>query len=158
MPLLALLSILVAQAFGSLPIDGIPCQASEGAVLHIHAQLQLYERGKSVTVPEGVGISQLQGCLYWLHTHTSDGFIHIESPVQKSFTLGEFFDIWGQDLSWTKAASVRAPRGKRLAIWVDGRPWHGRDPNAIVLKDQETIVIQSGPPFAQPLKPDWSKL
>ncbi len=36
------------------------------------------------------------GCFYWLHTHTEDGIIHIESPVQRTFTLGHFFAIWGR--------------------------------------------------------------
>ena len=26
------------------------------------------------------------------------GYIHIESPVIRAFTLGQFFDIWDQDL------------------------------------------------------------
>jgi hypothetical protein len=158
MPILAFLAILVAQAFGSLPIDGIQCQSAEGAVEHIHAQLQLYDRGRRAQVPQGIGISQMAGCLYWVHTHTADGYIHIESPVLRQFTLGQFFDIWGQDLSSTKAASISAPAGSKLAIWVNGSRWNGKDPRSIVLRDQETIVIQSGPPYAKPATPDWSKL
>jgi hypothetical protein len=150
---------LLAQSFfGTLPIDGIRCDREEGAVEHIHANLQLYDRGRAVAVPAGIGIPQGSMCLYWLHTHTGDGFIHIESPVKRSFDLGEFFDIWGPSLSWTNAASLTAPRGKRLTIWVDGKAWHGRDPREIALRDHETIVIQNGPPFAQPARPDWSTL
>jgi len=150
--------VLVAQSFfGTLPIDGIRCDPAEGAVEHIHVNLQLYDHGRSVTVPAGVGIPQGSQCLYWIHTHTPDGFIHIESPVKRTFDLGEFFDIWGPDLSWAKAASLSAPRGRRLSIWVDGTAWHGSDPRAIVFRDHETIVIQNGPPFAKPARPDWSK-
>ena len=150
---------LVAQSyFGGLPIDGVRCDRMEGSVEHIHANLQLYDRGRAVTVPEGVGMPQGGTCLYWIHTHDAGGYIHIEAPVKQPFTLGEFFDVWGPDLSWTQADGVSAPRGKRLSIWVNGVPWHGSDPRAIVLKDHETIVIQSGPPFAKPTTPDWSKL
>lgn len=150
---------LLAQSFfGTLPIDGIRCDREEGAAEHIHVNLQLYDRGRPVPVPAGIGIPQGSACLYWIHTHSGDGFIHIESPVTRPFDLGEFFDIWGPDLSWTKAASLVAPRGHRLTIWVDGKPWHGGDPRAIVLKDHETIVIQNGPPYAKPAHPDWSKL
>jgi hypothetical protein len=156
---MALLTVLlVAQSFfGTLPIDGIRCDREEGAVEHIHVNLQLFDRGRAVVVPAGIGIPQGSDCLYWLHTHSSDGFIHIESPVKRPFDLGEFFDIWGPDLSWTKAASLTAPRGRRLEIWVDGQPWHGNDPRTIALRDRETIVIQNGPPFAPPAHPDWSK-
>ena len=154
-----LTAMLLAQSFfGTLPIDGIRCDPQEGVVEHIHANLQLYDRGRAVVVPANVGIPQSGTCLYWLHTHSADGFIHIESPVKRAFDLGEFFDIWGPDLSWTKAASLAAPHGGRLAIWVDGTAWHGKDPRAIVLHDHQTIVIQNGPPYAKPAHPDWSKL
>jgi hypothetical protein len=151
-------TILIAQSFfGTLPIDGIHCDPVEGAVEHIHVNLQLFDRARSVQVPASIGMPQGGECLYWIHTHTADGFIHIESPVKRSFTLGDFFDIWGPDLSWTRAASVNAPRGKRLSIWVNGAAWHGADPRGIVLHDHETIVIQNGPPFAKPVRADWSK-
>jgi hypothetical protein len=151
-------AVLLAQSFfGGLPIDGIRCDRVEGAVEHVHVSLQLYDRGRAVAVPANVGIPQGAGCLYWIHTHSADGFIHIESPVKRSFDLGEFFDIWGPDLSWTKAASVLAPQGRRLSIWVDSKAWYGGDPRSIKLRDRETIVIQSGPPYATPAHPDWSQ-
>lgn len=154
-----LMAVLLAQSFfGGLPVDGIHCDRQEGAVEHIHVSLQLFDRGRGVAVPANIGIPQGVGCLYWIHTHSGDGFIHIESPVKRSFTLGEFFDIWGPDLSWTTAASVSAPHGHQLAIWVDGKPWHGKSPRTIALHDHQTIVIQSGPPFAKPVHPDWSQL
>jgi hypothetical protein len=158
MHILALLTILVAQAFGTLPIDGIRCDQSEGAVEHIHANLQLYDKGHAVPIPANIGISQTAGCLYWIHTHTGDGYIHIESPVVKKFTLGEFFDLWGSDLSANTASTVQSPDGKTLSIWVNGKKWTGKDPRSIVLADHETIVIQNGPPFAKPVAADWSKL
>lgn len=141
-----------------LPIDGIHCDASEGVVEHIHAHLQIFNRGRAYEIPAGIGIPFNGNCLYWLHTHTPDGIIHIESPTKRPFTLGEFFDIWDANLSWTQAADVTAPRGHRLAIWVDGKRYTGRDPRAIVLHDHQEIVIQNGPPFAKPSHYDWSNL
>lgn len=147
-------TLMLAQSlFGGLPIDGISCERMEGAVEHIHSNLQLFDRGRAVRVPEQIGIEQNVGCLYWLHTHASNGIIHIESPVKRPFTLGQFFDIWGQPLDRTSAASVRG----RLAVWVNGKRYAG-DPRAIVLKDKETIVIQHGPPFATPKRADFSAL
>jgi hypothetical protein len=151
--------VLIAQSFfGTLPIDGIHCDAAEGSVEHVHVQLQLYARGRAVTVPAQIGIPQSGTCLYWLHTHDTAGYIHIESPVRRTFTLGQFFDIWGPDLSWNRAGSVAASHGSHLSVWVNGVAWRGRDPRDIVLRDHETIVIQSGPPFAKPAGADWSKL
>ena len=143
--------------FGGLAIDGIECQGMEGAVEHIHSHLQLFDRGRAVKVPSQIGIPTGGGCLYWVHTHTPDGIIHIESPVMRPFTLGQFFDIWGEPLSRTRAASVRAARGKALRVTVNGKTWNG-DPRNIVLRDREEIVIQSGPPWGKPHGADWSKL
>jgi len=151
--------VIIAQSFfGGLPIDGIHCDREEGAAEHIHAFLALFDRGRRVTVPAGIGIPQGAGCLYWLHTHNTDGFIHIESPVRRSFTLGQFFDIWGPDLSWTQAGPLTAAHGDRLTIWVDGARWRGHDPRDIRLHDHQAIVIQNGPPFAPQPRPNWSSL
>jgi len=152
------MGLLVAQSFfGGAPIDGISCDTMEGAVEHIHSHIVLVDRGRPVAVPAGVGIPSGYGCLYWVHTHTSDGFIHIEAPVKRPFTLGQFFDIWGMYLSTTQAASVQAKRGHRLSVWVNGVPFAG-DPSKIVLRNREAIVIQNGPPFVKPAKVDWGSL
>src|ERR1700761_2624459 len=159
MPILGIVAMLVAQNFyGSLPIDGVDCNPTEGVAEHVHSQLLLYDRGKRLTVPASIGMSETAGCLYWIHTHDSNGYIHIEAPVIKDYTLGQFFDIWGRELSWTHAAGLKAPHGARLSIWIDGKSWHGGDPRSIVLRDHETIVIQNGPPFAKPPAPDWRNL
>jgi hypothetical protein len=46
-------------------------------------------------VPAGIGIKP-PDCIYWLHTHDISGIIHVESPDNRTFTLGQFFDIWGK--------------------------------------------------------------
>ncbi len=151
-------AILIAQSFfGTLPIDKIRCDSMEGAVEHIHAHLQLFDRGHKVSVPAGIGIPSNGSCLYWLHTHTDDGFIHVESPMVATFTLGQFFDIWGMTLSRTQAASLRAARGRHLTITINGKAYTG-DPRRIVLRDREEIVVQNGPPFGKPVPGDWSRV
>ncbi|MDQ2680721.1 MAG: hypothetical protein M3Y21_06850 [Candidatus Eremiobacteraeota bacterium] len=141
--------------FGGSPIDGVHCDAVEGIAEHVHAHLQLFARGRKIAVPAMIGIPNGSGCLYWLHTHQDDGVIHIESPVKRPFTLGQFFDIWGSSLSWTHAAGAQAARSKRLSITIDGHPYRGRDPRTIVLRDRQEIVIQSGPPYGRPEKFDF---
>jgi hypothetical protein len=151
------LPVAAQSMMGGLPIDGIRCDTMEGAVQHIHTHLQIFNRGRSVEVPAQIGIMQISGCLYWLHTHANDGIIHIESPVMRTFTLGQFFDVWDQSLNRTQAASARAPRGHVLRVTVNGRLWKG-NPRAIPLRDHEEIVIQNGPPYGTPHGADWSKL
>jgi hypothetical protein len=93
-------------------IDGVACQAGEQALFHIHAHLTIFVRGAARRVPAGVGIGAPYqvtqtsrgafvtggSCFAWLHTHSADGIIHTESPSNRPYTLGEFFDIWGQQL------------------------------------------------------------
>jgi hypothetical protein len=42
------------------------------------------------TVPGGYG--WIFPSFTWLHTHAADDIIHTESPVNRTYTLGEFFD------------------------------------------------------------------
>ena len=142
---------------GGLPIDGIRCDFGEGAALHIHANLQMYDRGRKKTVPSNIGIPISVGCLYWMHTHSTNGMIHIESPQSQLFTLGQFFDIWAVDLNRSQADGLSAGRGKSLRFLVNGQVWT-RDPKLIPLGNHEVIVIESGPPYAAPQKPDWHML
>ena len=143
--------------FSGLPIDGIHCDTSEGAVEHVHTHLQLFDHGNAVPVPENIGIPMGSGCLYWIHTHANDGMIHIEAPVKQAFTLGQFFDIWGDDLNRTQASGVRASHGKVLRVTVNGKVWAG-NPRNIPLRDHEEIVIQNGPPYTAGHPADWSKM
>jgi hypothetical protein len=136
------------------PIDGIRCDQMEGAVFHIHQHLAIYVRGKPMTVPSDVGRPFLAQCLYWLHTHTPDGIIHVESPIFRTFTLGQFFDVWGQPLSATAVGPVSVRKGT-LRVYVDGARYTG-DPRKIELDQHADVVIEAGPPYAKPSPfTDW---
>ena len=132
-------------------IDGISCDAMEGQRVHIHQHLAILDHGKPVAIPNNVGRPLMRQCLYWIHTHTPDGIIHIESPNTRVFTLGDFFIIWGQTLSTTQIASAKADKGAKLKVWVDGKPYTG-DPRKIPLGEHTDIVVQAGPPFSTPTK------
>jgi hypothetical protein len=138
------------------PIDGIRCEGMEGAVVHIHQYLALYNGYQRVPVPAGIGIHN--DCLYWLHTHTGDGLIHDEVPMRKFFTLGNFFDVWGQPLTWYQAGPLRARRGSKLKITVNGKRFTG-NPRSIELDNHTEIIIKSGPPFiARPPHYNWGNM
>src|SRR3954470_24106645 len=61
------------------PVNGISCDAMEGMKIHIHQHITLLDHGKPVAIPPNVGQPMIRQCLYWVHTHTSDGIIHVES-------------------------------------------------------------------------------
>jgi hypothetical protein len=107
----------------SLAIDGIQCNTMEHADFHIHAHLDLIINGKSFTVPELIGIKPEERCLYWLHTHDDSGIIHIESPVKKEFTLGQFFDIWNKKFDNTHLLNFTTNNKSSvmLSVYVNGK-------------------------------------
>lgn len=130
-------------------VGGISCDAQEGQRIHIHQHLVILDHGKEVGIPPNVGQPAGKRCLYWLHTHTPDGFVHIEAPQDRSFTLGDFFTVWGQPLTKTSAAAAHVAKGESEKVWVNGKPFTG-DPRSIPLTAHADIVIQVGPPFTKP--------
>jgi hypothetical protein len=131
------------------PVDGIRCEQMEGSVLHIHQHVAVLDHGKPVQIPDDVGRPIVGQCFYWIHTHTPDGIVHIEAPSFKTFTLGNFFDVWGEPLSASNVAGAKPKRGERVAVWVDGRAYSG-DPRKIELTQHLDVTIDVGPPYNKP--------
>ncbi len=139
-------------------VDGIHCDRAEGVAFHIHQHLTLLDHGKPVLIPSDVGRPLAAQCFYWLHTHTPDGLIHVESPAIRTFTLGEFFAVWGEPLSAKRAGPLRAAGGTSLRFFVNGERYTG-DPRKIELVQHADIVIEAGPPFPKPAPfTDWNGL
>ena len=147
-----LLASTDGQAQGQ-PVDGISCDTSEQVVYHIHAHLAVYTNGKLRIIPEGIGIVPptqvvqtsagpfvVAGtCFYWLHSHTADGVIHIESPTQRVYPLGNYFDIWNRPLSTMQVG----PAHGQVTAFVDGQPFTG-DPRSVPLSAHSVIQLDVG--------------
>jgi hypothetical protein len=113
--------------------------AEEGQVLHIHAHLDVFVDGRLVAVPPEIGIDVASQRISPLHTHDDSGVIHVESPVVRDFTLGQFFTEWRQPL-------VDNPAGP-LSVYVGGKPYSG-DPRQLVLRAHQEIALAYGTPPA----------
>ncbi len=134
--------------------DGITCAPIEQLAYHIHAHLAVYVNGALRSLPAGIGIpgsTQVPyygglaaaggHCIYWLHTHTNDGVIHIESPIVRVYSLGDFFDEWHQPLSSTQVAGAKGP----VTAIVNGKIWT-RSPRTIPLLPHLDIQLDVGSP------------
>ncbi len=138
-------------------VDGIQCAPIEQLAYHIHAHLQVFVDGQPRALPAAIGLlgpvaqqTQVglfygaQRCYYWLHTHATDGVIHIESPTARIYSLGDFFDEWNQPLS---AGQVGPATGK-VTAFVNGKRWTA-DPRSIPLAAHNVIQLDVGSPVAR---------
>jgi hypothetical protein len=115
---------------------------SEQLAFHIHQHLDLYVNGNHVQVPQNIGIIGGTG-LAFIHTHDTSGVIHVESPVVKTYTLGNFFDVWGVLLTNDQLGAYQNQGNEKLRVFVDGKPVTG-DPRNVPLKNFEEIVVAYG--------------
>ncbi|GCE07108.1 hypothetical protein [Dictyobacter aurantiacus] len=130
------------------PLNGISCDTQEQLAYHIHAHLSIYIDGKPVAVPQGIGIASDQSCIYWLHSHDTSGVIHIESPTQKNYTLGQFTQLWSQRFS-NLQYPYQLDKGDGWQVYVDGKPYSG-DFHNVVLKAHTLVTLAYNSPNAKP--------
>jgi hypothetical protein len=157
-PAAAPLAGTTAGATGA-KVDGIGCQTTEQTIFHIHAHLTIFVSGSARQVPPAIGIPAAQAqhtprgtfinggsCLYWLHTHAADGIIHIESPVHRTYTLGQFFDEWGQPLGPDQVG----PATGHVTALYNGQVYQG-NPRDIPLNAHAQIQLEVGTPVIAPV-------
>ena len=134
---------------------------------HVHAHLDVFVNGAPVEIPGGVGINTTdpavkkfppngyggipeegcaQACISPLHTHDTDGVIHVEAPAVAEFTLGQFFEEMGVRLDASCVDDLCAPETP-VVVYVDGQARSG-NPADIVFGDLQEIAIVIGTPPA----------
>jgi hypothetical protein len=134
------------QTLERADLIGLP---GEGTALHEHANVQVFVHGERVSVPQGVGQASASDFAS-LHTHTGDGLVHIESAdVGHTFTLGEFFDVWGVRLSGQCIGGYCVSGDDELLVFKDGNRVTG-SPRGVVLDEQSVIVLTFGTPAEVP--------
>lgn len=140
--------VIAAVYFSDMPsapagvVEGVKCEPAEGSVFHIHAHLDLFVDSKSVGIPAGIGIKPNE-CLYWLHTHNTSGVIHIESPEQKTFTLGQFIQVWDNTPGIGSTFEGITHGDKNIRVFVNGNEVKGNF-SEVVLSAHDEIVLVSG--------------
>jgi hypothetical protein len=119
-----------------------PLAAQESLAFHIHQHLDIFVDGDPVAVPSNIGITAA-GEFAVLHTHDTSGVMHVESPEQRDFTLGDFFDVWGVLLTKNCLGGLCTNGTKTLSVYVNGTRVT-TDPAQIVLKPHQEIFIAYG--------------
>jgi hypothetical protein len=124
----------------------IDCNSKEHFNFHIHTKLVIMIDNQLYPIPANIGIIPEQ-CIYWLHTHDNSGLIHIESPIKRNFTLGEFLQIWKlfdssdivhniADNKINGSSSILVNNNNNNSITSDVT-----DYSNLVLKDQNKILL-----------------
>ncbi len=101
--------------------------------------------GDSQPVPTDIGIDTSDEPAYVasLHTHEESGTVHVESSESRTFTLGEFFDIWGIRLSPTCMGAYCNDEENQLQVFVDGQEVT-ESIREVSLDDLRVIVVTYG--------------
>jgi hypothetical protein len=164
-----LIIIAVVNARNATPVNasvaGIPCDNLEQTQVHYHAAIQIVQDGVVRNIPANIGIVNPTSptCYYWLHVHPADpNVIHIESPKNRTFTLGDFFAVWSkwsgtkQLIDATHVSTLVLGPDDKLVVYIDKlddkkgpQPYEG-DPSKIVLSNHEVITLEITPPAVTP--------
>jgi hypothetical protein len=141
----------------AMAISGIECNRSEQLNFHIHSHLDVFVNGVQQQVPSNIGILHSPSCLYWLHTHSADGTIHVEAPETREFVLGQFLDIWQQTLT-NSTAFFGSISDMPITAYVDGERFEG-DYRTIPLQSlKEIALIYGTPPANIPAEYDFGSI
>lgn len=150
------LSTAVLSLHEGQVVDGVPCLTEDLPVHHIHVHLEILFNGVPITVPAGIGVGRPWGvdpsgfiatgsCFAWIHTHDTSGVVHIVTPEEKAFTLGQLFEVWGQTLTADSALGSAGP----VAVLINGVRLSD-DPRTVKLLNLDNIVIELGAPPSSP--------
>jgi hypothetical protein len=127
---------------------GVPFGPQETLVSHQHSLIQVYVEGKPVVIPAGIGVNtvgtQADQFISAIHTHDASGIVHIESPDTRTYTVGQFFDVWGVRLTATCLGTDYCNSGNKLVrVYYDGK-LYTKDPTGIVFSQHHDIVVTYG--------------
>ena len=113
-----------------------------GTAEHYHPKLRIIIGDKDVPIPANIGVDPTTGAMSAVHTHETDGTIHIEADtVGETFTLGQLFTQWGVTLTPTQIGGVTAKDGQQVDVTSNEMPVTG-DPKDLRLEPDQVIVLR----------------
>jgi hypothetical protein len=132
-----------------------PSTAGQDLAVHYHAQLQIFVNGQQVSLPANIGEGDSGLCIQPLHVHANSpdtSVIHIESPQQRSFTLGDFFRVWAATpniggptpvvFNQNQLFGYKVGNGYELRVYASGQESSVYD--SLVLQAHMVIVLVYG--------------
>ncbi len=114
------------------------CTTDMATEYHIHPELTIVINGEKEVLPPDIGLTPT--CMNAIHTHDSSGIIHVESPVQKDFTLGDFFAVWQKDFSKDGILDETVDASTQIIVTVNGEVVDTYENT--MFRDKDKIVIE----------------
>jgi hypothetical protein len=129
------------------PVGAMTCEPRRDRQPRYGIHVELFGDRQSSVIPAGIGIAPphrgrrpfVTGgrCEYPLRTREPTGVIEVARTGD--WTLGDFFELWGQPLSRTRAGDFTGP----VRLWLDGKEWT-RAPAELPLHRHAQIVVVVG--------------
>lgn len=116
----------------------LQCTTDMATEFHIHPELSIVINGEKQIIPTDVGI--VNGCMNALHAHDDKGILHVEAPVKKDFTLGDFFAVWKKDFSKDKILDAVVSENLEIVVTVNGQKVDTYENT--ILYDKDKILIE----------------
>ncbi len=129
------------------------CLDHGGLTRHDHMYLTIRINGEFATIPSNTGIdtgtcNQSGANMHVVHTHSSDGKLHLEMQTDEDVELGVFFDIWGQHFDETGIFDYRVNETHSMAMSVrdaEGTLTVVETYDHFILLEGQEIFIDYGP-------------
>ncbi len=118
------------------------CTTDMATEFHIHPNLTIILDGENVYIPENIGIKAT--CMSSIHTHEGGGVIHVEAPVKRDFTLGDFFAVWDKPFdknSILSAVTIGESGGEVASLKVSVNGVEVDTYENTIMRDKDNIVI-----------------
>ncbi len=125
----------------TIPAEQMDIGGHQNLAVHIHPELEIVISGEKQVIPANIGVSDAS--MRPIHTHQTDGVLHIEAPCQREFTLPEFFAIWGEPLNRSCIFSYCSNETHTLKVSVNGE--ERNDFMKYLMRDGDKIVIEYSP-------------
>src|SRR2546426_6760452 len=99
-------------------LRGIRIPPGGKETFHLHAMLHIYVNGLLSPLPANIGLGPAKRLESSMHTHDRTGIIHMEAPHRYSYTLGDFFAVWGVKLGPAQVGGLTGLGGDRLHFYL----------------------------------------
>jgi len=128
----------LGSSVGEFSVDSTCINHSPRLAMHIHPELRIRINGEAQEIPAGVGVSI--ACMKTIHTHDADNVLHLEAPMRRDFTLGEFFRVWDKPFSATQILDAVVDDQHEIILTANGQTSDAYE--NLVLHDKDLVVIE----------------